>query len=97
MPELEVVGTIRDRSGRFGQGFSAEFPGGLRTVLIVDPETSHLLGTETIRYQPQTVPAGLHPEDAERIAEQLKHQPTDLPVTVGWDLYQLPELVDQLP
>ncbi len=51
LPGIELVGEIRDPLGRPGTGVAMTYSSSgstIRTVMIFDPETSHLLATEDI-------------------------------------------------
>ncbi|ROQ69716.1 hypothetical protein EDD93_4217 [Streptomyces sp. 840.1] len=64
-PGLRAIGPVRDRAGRRGQAYAADFKGTVRWTIILDEHTGRILGTElsSIRTDPEM---RLEPGDVEQ-------------------------------
>lgn len=64
-PGLRAIGPVRDRAGRQGQAYAADFKGTVRWTIILDEHTGRVLGTElsSIRTDPKM---RLEPGDVEQ-------------------------------
>lgn len=64
-PGLRAIGPVKDRAGRQGQAYAADFKGTVRWTIILDEHTGRVLGMElsSIRTDPKT---RLEPGDVEQ-------------------------------
>lgn len=68
---LRAIGPVKDRAGRQGQAYAADFKGTVRWTIILDEHTGRILGTElsSIKTDPKTQ---LKPGDVEQYNTYLK-------------------------